>query len=159
MGSHSLSWEVSGRRVYCTHSRMALIPCIAISTGYILLVLFLCELARKLIAPLNPGLVKTALNEAIAAADLCGVCFELIIIADNYGLAAYGLYLFLATWWWALHWGDATACAYNHFESYIEGNMTKQEVIVRVVGQVIGGVAVQADSGSVGNRDRRDSCR
>merc|ERR1711979_101911 len=142
MGSHSLSWEVSGRRVYCTHSRMALIPCIAISTGYILLVLFLCELARKLIAPLNPGLVKTALNEAIAAADLCGVCFELIIIADNYGLAAYGLYLFLATWWWALHWGDATACAYNHIESYVEGNMTKQEVIVRVVGQVIGGVAV-----------------
>merc|ERR1711962_1695939 len=142
MGSHSLSWEVSGRRVYYTHSRMALIPCIAISTGYILLVLFLCELARKLIAPLNPGLVKTALNEAIAAADLCGVCFELIIVADNYGLAAYGLYLFLATWWWSLHWGDATACAYNHFESYIEGTMTKQEVIVRVIGQVIGGVAV-----------------
>merc|ERR1712193_213892 len=117
--------------------KMALVPCIVISTGYILLVMFLCEMARKVVAPLNPGLVKTALNEAIAAADLCGVCFELIIIADNYGLAAYGLYLFLATWWWALHWGDATACAYNHFESYIEGNMTKQEVIVRVVGQVI----------------------
>ena len=58
---------------------MALVPCILISTGYILLVLFLCELARKTIAPLNDGLVKTALNEAIAAADLCGVCFELII--------------------------------------------------------------------------------
>ena len=54
-------------------------PCIAISTGYILLVMFLCEMARKLVAPLNDGLVKTALNEAIAAADLCGVCFELII--------------------------------------------------------------------------------
>ena len=36
-------------------------------------------LAGKVIAPLNPGLVKTALNEAIAAADLCGCCFELII--------------------------------------------------------------------------------
>ena len=58
---------------------MALVPCIAISTGYILLVMFLCELARKTVAPLNDGLVKTALNEAIAAADLCGVCFELII--------------------------------------------------------------------------------
>ena len=33
----------------------------------------------QVIAPLNPGLVKTALNEAIAAADLCGCCFELII--------------------------------------------------------------------------------
>ena len=105
---------------------MALVPCIAISTGYILLVMFLCELARKTVAPLNDGLVKTALNEAIAAADLCGVCFELIIgieiksggkgftisirfhipVADNYGLAAYGLYLFLATIWWSLHWGE-----------------------------------------------------
>merc|ERR1711862_750039 len=85
-------------------SKMALVPCIAISTGYILLIMFLCELLRKAIAPLNDGLVKTALNEAIAAADLCGVCFELIIIADNYGLAAYGLYLFLATIWWSLHW-------------------------------------------------------
>jgi len=123
-------------------SKMALVPCIAISTGYILLIMFLCELLRKAIAPLNDGLVKTALNEAIAAADLCGVCFELIIIADNYGLAAYGLYLFLATIWWSLHWGDATACPYNHFESCVEGNMTKQETIVRTIAQVIGGVAV-----------------
>ena len=59
-------------------------PCIAISTGYILLVMFLCEMARKLVAPLNDGLVKTALNEAIAAADLCGVCFELIISKSRY---------------------------------------------------------------------------
>ena len=58
---------------------MALVPCIAISTGYIPLIMFLCELARRTVAPLNDGLVKTALNEAIAAADLCGVCFELII--------------------------------------------------------------------------------
>jgi len=121
---------------------MALVPCIAISTGYILLVMFLCEMARKVVAPLNDGLVKTALNEAIAAADLCGVCFELIIIADNYGLAAYALYLFLATIWWSQHWGDATACPYNHFESCVEGNMTKQETAVRTVAQVVGGVAV-----------------
>jgi hypothetical protein len=41
---------------------MGLVPCIAVSTGYILLVLFLAELARRLVAPLNPGLVKTAFN-------------------------------------------------------------------------------------------------
>merc|ERR1719153_701707 len=121
---------------------MALIPCIAISTGYILLVLFLCELARKLIAPLNPGLVKTALNEAIAAADLCGCCFELIIIADNYGLAAYGLYLFLLTIWWSEHWGDATACPYNHMEAVVTGDMSRKECIVRSIAQTIGGVGV-----------------
>ena len=82
-----------------------------------------------------------------------------IPVADNYGLAAYGLYLFLATIWWSLHWGerreseykshykndisgDATACPYNHFESCVEGNMSKQETIVRTIAQVIGGVAV-----------------
>ena len=110
---------------------MALVPCIAISTGYILLIMFLCELLRKAVAPLNDGLVKTALNEAIAAADLCGVCFELIIgiiefvkgfsnlirfhipVADNYGLAAYGLYLFLATIWWSLHWGERRESEYK----------------------------------------------
>merc|ERR1712038_1903826 len=85
--------------------------------GYILLIMFLCELARRTVAPLNDGLVKTALNEAIAAADLCGVCFELII-------------------------SDATACPYNHFESCVEGTMTKQETVVRTIAQVIGGVAV-----------------
>merc|ERR1711962_1910686 len=120
----------------------ALVPCIVVSVGYILLVLFLAEVGRKLISPLNPGLVKIALNEAIAAAELCGACFELIIIADNYGLTAYAIALFLATIWWSLHWGDATACPYNHFESCVEGNMTKQETIVRTVAQVIGGVAV-----------------
>merc|ERR1711971_1096458 len=88
--------------------KMALVPCILISTGYILLIMFLCELLRKAVAPLNDGLVKTALNEAIAAADLCGVCFELIIVADNYGLAAYGLYLFLAT-----HVGRSHSAIYN----------------------------------------------
>jgi hypothetical protein len=33
--------------------RMGLVPCIAVSTGYILLVAFLAELARRLVAPLN----------------------------------------------------------------------------------------------------------
>ena len=31
---------------------------------------------------------------------------HLVSVADNYGLAAYGLYLFLATIWWSMHWGE-----------------------------------------------------
>jgi len=120
----------------------ALVPCIAVSTGYILLVLFLAEAARRILAPLSPGLVKSAFNEAIAAAELCGACFELIIIADNYGLTAYAVTLFLLTIWWSLHWGDATACPYNHFEECLQGNMTRQETIVRTIAQTAGGVAI-----------------
>jgi len=121
---------------------MGLVPCIAVSTGYILLVLFLAEVGRRLVAPLNPGLVKTALNEAIAAAELCGACFELIIVADNYGLAAYGLFLFLLTIHWSLHWGEATACPYNHLEDLVQGKMSRQETLVRTVAETVGGVAV-----------------
>ena len=35
-------------------------------------------------------------------------------------MLVYGVYLFLATIWWSLHWGDATACPYNHFESCLQ---------------------------------------
>ena len=42
------------------------------------------------------------------------------VVADNYGLLAYGVYLFLLTIWWSLHWGDATACPYNHFEELLQ---------------------------------------
>jgi aquaporin related protein len=121
---------------------MGLVPCICISTGYILVVLFLAEVLRRLCAPLNPGLVKTSLLEAVAAAELCGACFELIIIADNYGIMAYALYLFLLTIWWSDHWGDATACPYIHMEACAEGTMSRKETIVRTIAQTVGGVAV-----------------
>ncbi|CAB4063174.1 AQPN [Lepeophtheirus salmonis] len=38
---------------------------------------------------LSPGLLQTGILEAIAAAELCGCSFELIIIADNYGVFSY----------------------------------------------------------------------
>ena len=51
---HQMSWHLVKFKtglvsvnVKASLPRMALVPCIAISTGYILLVLFLCELARK----------------------------------------------------------------------------------------------------------------
>ncbi len=59
---------------------MAVVPCISVSTGYILLTVVLCEVARRLVRSSVPdGLVKTALLEVIAGADLCGCGFELII--------------------------------------------------------------------------------
>jgi len=59
---------------------MGLVPCIAVSTGYILLTMFLAEALRKIVEKVLPeGLAKTALYELIAGAELCGCCFELII--------------------------------------------------------------------------------
>jgi len=120
-----------------------LVPCIAVSTGYVLLTCLLAESLRKLVSATVPnGLAKTALLEAIAGAELCGAGFELIIIADNYGVAAYAVYLFLLTIWWGQVWGDATACPYFHFEALAEGTMKPLEVAVRTVAETFGGVAI-----------------
>jgi len=123
----------------------ALVPCIAVSTGFILLTCFLCEALRKIIESTVPdGLLKTALKEAVAGAELCGCGFELIIIADNYGVSVYAIYLFSLTIWWGQHWGDATACPYLCFEDSINGSMSLLETAVRTVAATIGGVVVFA---------------
>ena len=58
-----------------------LVPCIAVSTLYVLLTMFLAEALRKIIeaAMPNKSLVKTAILEFVAAAEMCGCGFELII--------------------------------------------------------------------------------
>ena len=64
----------------CTAKMTALVPCICISTGFVLLTCFLAEALRKVIESVVPdGLLKTALKEAVAGAELCGCGFELII--------------------------------------------------------------------------------
>jgi len=120
-----------------------LVPCIAVSLGYILLGCFLAEALRKVIGAVLPeGLLRTAFNEAVAAAELCACGFELIIVADHYGVAAYAVCLFTLTIWWSQRWGDATACPLPHFEACANGQMPFVEVAVRTVAEVVGGVAV-----------------
>jgi len=122
---------------------MALVPCIAVSLGYILLNCILGEALRKVIQATFPvGLLRTALNEVVAAAELCACGFELIIVADHYGVMAYAVCLFTLTIWWSQHWGDATACPYIHFEDCINGSMPFLEVVVRTAAEVAGGLAV-----------------
>ena len=155
-----------------------LVPCIAVSTFVIFLTIFLAEALRRIVAAFFPnGLVKNAVLEFVAAAEMCGCGFELIIskwyarafekprahvdlaaaatelkswivfssfvlVADNYGVTAYSVYLFLLTIWWSDHWNDATACPYIHFESTIQGKMSALETVVRTVAQVAGGLIV-----------------
>lgn len=65
---------------------MALVPCIVVSAVYILLTMFLAEAARKTVGALagsGGGIAKAAVLEFIAAAELCGCGFELIISKIN----------------------------------------------------------------------------
>jgi len=128
---------------------MALVPCIAVSTAFVLLTCFLAEALRKLVSAYVPkGLAKSALLEAIAGAELCGTGFELIIIADHYGWQVYAVYLFLLTIWFGTVWDrgvegeDAAACPYLHFERVVEKTMSPLEMAIRTVGATIGGIAV-----------------
>lgn len=57
-----------------------LVPCIAVSTFVIFLTIFLAEALRRIVAAFFPnGLVKNAVLEFVAAAEMCGCGFELII--------------------------------------------------------------------------------
>ena len=57
-------------------------------------------------------------------------------------MTAYAVCLFLLTIWFSEHWGEATACPYNHFEDYAQGNMGLTETVVRTLAETAGGLAV-----------------
>lgn len=63
-------------------------------------------------------------------------------MADNYGVAAYAVYLFLLTIWWGQVWGDATACPYTYIEDMVEGKTTPREVALKTWAQLMGGCCV-----------------
>merc|ERR1712088_983225 len=94
MGIQCLSTYLTRQEIRILVNMAALVPCIAVSTGFVLLTCFLAEALRKIIESTVPdGLLKTALKEAVAGAELCGCGFELIIIADNYGVSVYSISL------------------------------------------------------------------
>ncbi|XP_028136839.2 aquaporin-11 [Diabrotica virgifera virgifera] len=98
---------------------------IIVSTTYILLTLFLASVLRKIVKLIygdSEKFSKQLLLEFIATLELCACCYELIIIADNWGISAYAFYLFLLTVWWGSNWGSASACPYSPIEEVIEGN-------------------------------------
>jgi len=55
-----------------------MVPCIVVSTLYILLTIILAEILRKVVGKTFPdSLAKNGMYELITGAELCGCCFEL----------------------------------------------------------------------------------
>ncbi|XP_017040802.1 aquaporin-11 [Drosophila ficusphila] len=96
--------------------------------------------SRRLVT--REGIVPILINEAIAAAELCSCCFELIIVADNFGVSMYAVCLFLLTIWWGRVWGDASACPYTHMEDVVEGRTSFKEMALRSWAELMGGCCV-----------------
>ncbi|XP_032598041.1 aquaporin-11 isoform X2 [Drosophila grimshawi] len=117
---------------------------LGISAGFMVGCCIAAQIARRVSRRLlnSDGIVPVLMNEAIAAAELCACCFELIIVADNFGVAAYAIFLFLLTVWWGKVWGDASACPYTHMEDVLEGRTTFKEMALRTWAELMGGCCV-----------------
>ncbi|XP_057670087.1 aquaporin-11 [Diorhabda carinulata] len=114
---------------------------IIISTIYIILTLFLASILRKIVKIVyknNEKFSKQLFLEFIATIELCACCYELIIIADNWGIWAYALYLFLLTIWWGSNWEEASACPYNPVEEVVEGSRDVKSALWIIGSQLLG---------------------
>ncbi|XP_059472364.1 aquaporin-11 isoform X2 [Neocloeon triangulifer] len=116
---------------------------LAFSVACICLTLSISQYLRSAVrGASDPGVWRQCLEEMVAAFELCGCCYELIIIADNYGVGAYAVALFLLTIWWSKHWGDATACPYTYLEDLLEGRTNYGVVILKTIFGLIGALSV-----------------
>lgn len=87
-------------------------------------------------------LTRTLVLEFIATAELCGACFELIIISDNWGVWMYALYLFLLTIWWSIMWDEASACPYTHMEDIADGKKPIGVALLSICAELAGGLII-----------------
>ncbi|GBP90850.1 Aquaporin-11, partial [Eumeta japonica] len=116
---------------------------LVVSALFIVLTSLLAHCARRLVQrSVKESTVRLLLEEAIAAAELCGCCFELIIVADNFGVATYAIFLFALSIWWALNWGEATACPYTHLEDLLEGKADIRKLLLKTWAELAGGLLV-----------------
>lgn len=116
---------------------------LVVSALFIVLTSLLAHCARRLIQKVvKEPFVRLLFEEAIAAAELCGTCFELIVVADNFGVGTYAIFLFALTVWWSMNWGDATACPYTHLEELIEGKADVRKVLLKTWAELTGGLLI-----------------
>ncbi|XP_012286585.1 aquaporin-11 [Orussus abietinus] len=116
---------------------------LGVSTLYIILTSLIAYWARRYVDfYIRRPLVKSLFLEGIATAELCGSCFELIIIADNWGVSMYAIYLFVLTIWWSMNWGDSTACPYTHLEDLVEGKKTPKVAFLLIWAELVGGLVI-----------------
>ncbi|XP_015114997.1 aquaporin-11 [Diachasma alloeum] len=116
---------------------------LVVSTLYIILTSLIAYWARKYVKYYTQRpFLRDLFLEGIATAELCGACFELIIIADNWGVSMYAIYLFVLTIWWSLNWEDATACPYTHLEDLVEGKKSLRDAFLLIWAELVGGLAI-----------------
>ncbi|EEB11631.1 Aquaporin-12A, putative [Pediculus humanus corporis] len=116
---------------------------LSFSTAVIVLICTLSHCLRKIIEEhVSDSLIRILLQEAVVSADLCGCCFELIIVADNFGIWMYGFYLFLLTIWWSNDWGNANGAPNVQLDDVVLGKQDLQLSLTKIWAQLTGGIFV-----------------
>jgi len=114
-----------------------------VSTGFIFLTCVLTAILRRGVNKITPpGLQRLLLLEFVTAMELCGCCFELCVVADNYGILMYSVYLFSLTIWWSGEWGLAAGCPYIHIENVLMGSDGIINAILKILAEIAGGILV-----------------
>lgn len=65
-----------------------------------------------------------------------------LLVADNWGVWMYALYLFLLTIWWSLNWDEASACPYTYMEDVVIGKKPPAVALLSICAQLIGGLVI-----------------
>ncbi|ODM94590.1 Aquaporin-12 [Orchesella cincta] len=115
-----------------------------LSLGFIVATLFAAEFTRlcvKWVLKDPQGLTRRLIMECLAAGEMCGACFELCVIADNYGIWMYAVTLYAMCLWWAIFWNDATACPYTHVEDFVSGHSGFNMTVLIILIEILGGIA------------------
>lgn len=68
--------------------------------------------------------------------------FSYWLVAENWGVSMYGIFLFALTIWWSMNWGDTTACPYTHLEDVVEGKKSVRDAFLLIWAELVGGLAV-----------------
>lgn len=80
------------------------------------------------------------LSARLFALNLIGL--NVVLVAENYGVSAYALYLFLLTIWWSKQWENATACPYSPVEEILQGTQYLTTAVLLIISQVLGGIVI-----------------
>lgn len=70
------------------------------------------------------------------------MCIFCLLVADNWGVWMYALYLFLLTIWWSIMWDEASACPYTHIEDIVAGKKPIGIALLSICAELAGGLII-----------------
>lgn len=83
-------------------------------------------------------LLRCCLLEMVAAAEMCGVSFELSFVNAQFGIWAWSFCVFLLIMWRERSWAGTSACPYTLLEQYVEGGTRPFHVFLKILCQLSG---------------------